>query len=210
MLITIFTRRRKYVAEITSEMIKDLREKTQAGMMDCKKALVETGGDMDKAVEILRKKGLASADKKMGREVTQGIIASYVHNNKKIGVLVELKTVTDFVARNEEFEALGKELCMQIAAANPLYVGIEDVPEDVIGKEREIYREQMKDSGKPANVIDKIVDGKLNKFYTDVCLLEQEFIKDQGVKIKDLIKQKIAAFGENIEVGRFVRYQIGM
>lgn len=198
------------MAEITSEMIKDLREKTQAGMMDCKKALVETGGDMDKAVEILRKKGLASADKKMGREVTQGIIASYVHNNKKIGVLVELKTVTDFVARNEEFEALGKELCMQIAAANPLYVGIEDVPEDVIGKEREIYREQMKDSGKPANVIDKIVDGKLNKFYTDVCLLEQEFIKDQGVKIKDLIKQKIAAFGENIEVGRFVRYQIGM
>jgi len=198
------------VAEITSEMIKELREKTQAGMLDCKKALVETGGDMDKAVEFLRKKGLASADKKMGREVTQGIIASYIHNNKKIGVLVELLTVTDFVARNDAFEELGKELCMQVAAASPMYVKIEDVPADVIEKEREIYREQMKDSGKPANVIEKIIDGKLNKFYSDVCLLEQEFIKDPAVKIKDLIKQKIAVFGENIEVGKFIRYQIGM
>jgi elongation factor Ts len=198
------------VADITSEMIKELREKTQAGMLECKKALVETGGDMDKAVEMLRKKGLASADKKMGREVTQGIVATYVHTNKKIGVLIELLTVTDFVARNEEFELLAKEICMQIAAVSPLYVKIEDVPKDVIDKEREIYREQMKDSGKPANVIEKIVDGKLNKFYTDVCLLEQEFIKDPAVKIKDLIKQKIATFGENIEVGRFVRYQIGM
>lgn len=196
--------------EITSEMIKELREKTQAGMLDCKKALVETNGDMDKAVEMLRKKGLASADKKMGREVTQGIIASYVHTNKKIGVLIELLTVTDFVARNEEFEALAKELCLQIAAVNPLYIKKEDVPKEVIDKEREIYREQMKDSGKPANVIEKIVDGKLNKFYTDVCLLEQEYIKDSSVRIKDLIKQKIAAFGENIEVGRFMRYQIGM
>jgi len=179
-------------------------------MLDCKKALVETGGDMDKAVEFLRKKGLASADKKMGREVTQGIIASYIHNNKKIGVLVELLTVTDFVARNDAFEELGKELCMQVAAASPMYVKIEDVPADVIEKEREIYREQMKDSGKPANVIEKIIDGKLNKFYSDVCLLEQEFIKDPAVKIKDLIKQKIAVFGENIEVGKFIRYQIGM
>ena len=198
------------MAEITSEMIKELREKTQAGMLDCKKALVETGGDMDKAVEFLRKKGLASADKKMGREVTQGIIASYIHNNKKIGVLVELLTVTDFVARNDAFEELGKELCMQVAAASPMYVKIEDVPADVIEKEREIYREQMKDSGKPASVIEKIIDGKLNKFYSDVCLLEQEFIKDPAVKIKDLIKQKIAVFGENIEVGKFIRYQIGM
>jgi elongation factor Ts len=198
------------VAEITGDMIKELREKTQAGMLDCKKALVEMNGDMDKAVEMLRKKGLASADKKMGREVTQGIIASYVHSNNKIGVLLELLTVTDFVARNEGFEGLAKDICMQIAAANPLYVKIEDVPREVIEKEREIYREQMKDSGKPANVVDKIVDGKLNKFYTDVCLLEQEFIKDSAVKIKDLIKQKIAVFGENIEVGKFTRYQIGM
>lgn len=198
------------MSEITSVMIKELREKTQAGMLDCKKALVETSGDMDKAVEMLRKKGLASADKKMGREVTQGIVASYIHTNKKIGVLIELLTVTDFVARNEAFEALAKELCMQIAAVNPLYIRIEDVPKEVVEKECEIYREQMKDSGKPANVIEKIVDGKLNKFYTDVCLLEQEFIKDSSVRIKDLIKQKIAAFGENIEVGRFIRYQIGL
>jgi len=197
------------VAEITGDMIKELREKTQAGMLDCKKALVETNGDMDKAVEMLRKKGLASADKKMGREVTQGIVASYVHSNNKIGVLLELLTVTDFVARNEGFGELAKDICMQIAAANPLYVKIEDVPKDVIEKEREIYREQMKDSGKPANVIEKIIDGKLNKFYTDVCLLEQEFIKDSAVKIKDLIKQRIATFGENIEVGKFTRYQIG-
>jgi len=197
------------VAEITGDMIKQLRDKTQAGMLDCKKALVETGGDMDKAVELLRKKGLASADKKMGREVTQGIIASYIHSNKKIGVLLELRTVTDFVARNEEFDALARELCMQVAASNPLYISIDDVPKEVVEKEREIYREQMKDSGKPANVVEKIVDGKLAKFYTDVCLLEQDYIKDPGVKIKDLIKQKIAAFGENIEVGRFVRYQIG-
>jgi len=198
------------VAEITGDMIKELREKTQAGMLDCKKALVETNGDMDKAVEMLRKKGLASADKKMGREVTQGIVASYVHSNNKIGVLLELLTVTDFVARNEGFGELAKDICMQIAAANPLYVRIEDVPKEVIDKEREIYREQMKDSGKPANVIEKIIDGKLNKFYADVCLLEQEFIKDSAVKIKDLIKQKIAAFGENIEVGKFTRYQIGI
>ncbi len=196
--------------EITGDMIKELREKTQAGMMDCKKALVETKGDMDKAVEILRKKGLASADKKMGREVTQGIVGSYIHSNKKIGVLLELLTVTDFVARNQEFEALTKEICMQIAAANPQYVRIEDVPKEVVDKEREIYREQMKDSGKPQNVVEKIVEGKLNKFYSEACLLEQEYIKDQGVKIKDLIKQKIAAFGENIEIGKFVRFQIGM
>ena len=178
--------------------------------MDCKKALVETSGDMDKAVVILRKKGLASADKKMGREVTQGIVASYIHSNKKIGVLLELLTVTDFVARNEEFESLSKELCMQIAAVNPQYIKIEDIPKEVIDKEREIYREQMKDSGKPQNVIEKIVDGKLNKFYADICLLEQEYIKDPKVKIRDLIKNKIAAFGENIEIGRFIRYQIGM
>jgi elongation factor Ts len=197
------------VGDVTSEMIKELREKTQAGMLDCKKALVETGGDMEKAVVILRKKGLASAEKKMGREVSQGIIASYIHSNKKIGVLLELLTVTDFVARNDEFERLAKELCMQIAAANPLYIRVEEVPGEVVEKEREIYREQMKDSGKPQNVIEKIIDGKLNKFYTDVCLLEQEYIKDSSVKIKDLIKQKIAAFGENIEIGRFERYQIG-
>lgn len=197
------------MAEITSEMIKELREKTQAGMLDCKKALADTGGDMEKAVELLRKKGLASADKKMGRQASEGIIASYIHNNTKLGVLLELKTVTDFVAKNDDFHVLAKEICMQIAASNPLYVSVEDVPVTVIEKEKEIYREQMKDSGKPDNVIEKIVEGKLSKFYQDVCLLEQDYIKDQGVKIKDLIKEKIAQYGENIEVGKFSRFQIG-
>jgi len=197
------------VAEVTSNMIKELRDKTQAGMVDCKKALVENDGDIDKAVEYLRKKGLASADKKMGREVTEGIVASYIHSNSKIGVLIELKCATDFVARNEEFVNLAKEIAMQIAAANPLYVKPEDVPADIIEKEKEIYREQMKNSGKPDNVIEKIVEGKLTKFYSEVCLLEQEFIKDSAVKIQDLIKQKIAVFGENIEVGKFSRFQIG-
>ena len=197
------------MAEVSSDMIKTLREKTQAGMLDCKKALIETNGDMEKAVEFLRKKGLASADKQMGREASEGIIASYIHGNSKIGVLLELRTVTDFVARNPEFQELAKELCMQIAAANPLYVSIEDVPAEVLEKEKEIYREQMKDSGKPENVIEKIVEGKLSKFYSDVCLLEQEYIKESKVVIKDLIKEKIAVFGENIAVGRFSRFQIG-
>jgi elongation factor Ts len=191
-------------------MIKELRDKTQAGMMDCKKALTETDGDMEKAVEFLRKKGLASADKKMDREVTEGIVASYIHNNNKIGVLIELKTMTDFVARNEDFKELARELAMQIAAANPLYVSPEEVPAEVVEKEKEIYREQMKDSGKPENVIEKIVEGKLQKFYSEVCLLEQEFIKDGSIKIKDLIKEKIATFGENIAVGKFARFQIGL
>ncbi len=198
------------MAEVTSAMIKELRDKTQAGMMDCKKALVETGGDMEKAVDYLRIKGLASADKKMGREVSEGVVASYIHSNNKLGVLVELKTVTDFVARNENFQELGRELAMQIAASNPLYVSVEDVPADVIEKEKIIYREQMKDSGKPENVIEKIVEGKLQKYYSEVCLLEQEFIKDGSIKIKDLIKEKIAIFGENIEVGKFSRFQIGL
>lgn len=197
------------MAEITSAMIKELRDKTQAGMMDCKKALQENDGDMQAAVDFLRKKGLASADKKMGREAGEGIVASYIHSNNKVGVLLELKTVTDFVARNPEFSELAKDLCMQVAAAIPEYVSIEDVPEDVIAREKDIYREQMKDSGKPDNVIEKIIEGKLNKFYTEVCLLEQGFIKDDKIVIKDMIKEKIATFGENIEVGKFTRYQIG-
>jgi len=198
------------VAEVTSEMIKELREKTQAGMVDCKKALVETSGDMEKAVDFLRKKGLASADKKMGREVTEGIVASYIHSNSKIGVLVELKCATDFVARNEDYVTLAKEIAMQIAAANPLYVSLEEVPAELVEREKDIYREQMKSSGKPENVVEKIIEGKLAKYYSEICLLEQEYIKDGSVKIKDLIKQKIAIFGENIEVGKFARFQIGM
>ena len=198
------------MAEVTSEMIKELREKTQAGMVDCKKALVETGCDMEKAVDFLRKKGLASADKKMGREVTEGIVASYIHSNSKIGVLVELKCATDFVARNDDFVILAKELAMQIAAANPLFIKTVDVPAELVEREKDIYREQMRSSGKPENVVEKIIEGKLAKYYSEICLLEQEYIKDGSVKIKDLIKQKIAVFGENIEVGKFARFQIGM
>ena len=197
------------MSEITTEMIKNLREKTQAGMLDCKKALIEVNGDMDKAVELLRKKGLAAANKRMGREASEGIVASYIHNNQKIGVLLQLHSVTDFVAKNDDFQELAKEICLQIAATNPLYVDIKDVPEEVVEKEKDIYREQMKDSGKPDNVIEKIIEGKISKFYSEVCLLEQEFIKDSNVKIKDLIKEKIATYGENIEVGKFSRFQIG-
>jgi elongation factor Ts len=198
------------VAEVTSEMIKELRDKTQAGMVDCKKALIETNGDMEKAIDLLRKKGLATAAKKMGTETTEGIIASYIHSNGKIGVIVELKSVTDFVAKNEEFVTLAKEIAMQIAASSPLFVSPEQVPAEMVEREKEIYKEQMKDSGKPENVIEKIVEGKLAKYYSEICLLEQEYIKDGSIKIKDLIKQKIAAFGENIEVGRFSRFQIGV
>jgi elongation factor Ts len=197
------------VAEVTSEMIKELREKTQAGVLDCKKALVECDGDIEKAADFLRKKGLARATKKMGRTASEGIISSYIHSNSKIGVLLELNCETDFVAKNADFQELSKELCMQIAATNPLYIDVDNIPSEEIEREKEIYREQLKDSGKPENVLDKIVDGKLKKYYSEVCLLEQEYIKDSGVIIKELIKGKIATYGENISVGRFARYQIG-
>ncbi len=197
------------MAEITSELIKELREKTQAGMLDCKKALVENSGDLEKAADYLRKKGLASASKKMGRSANEGIVSSYIHSNSKIGVLLELNCETDFVARNSDFQDLAKELCLQVAASNPLYVSVEDIPAQELEREKDIYREQIKDSGKPEQVIEKIVEGKMKKFYSDVCLLEQEYIKDQKVLIKDLVKNKIATYGENISVSRFIRYQIG-
>lgn len=197
------------MAEITSDMIKELREKTLAGMLDCKKALTECSGDMEKAVDYLRKKGLASAGKKAGREAKEGIVASYIHLNGKIGVLLELNCETDFVAKNAEFQALAKDLCMQVAAANPLYVSEDEVPAENVQREREIYREQMKDSGKPAEVLEKIIDGKMKKYYSEVCLLDQEYIKDPKVIIKDLVKNLISTIGENITVGRFSRFQIG-
>jgi elongation factor Ts len=190
-------------------MIKELREKTQAGMLDCKKALVECGGDMEKAVEYLRKKGLASANKRMGREAREGIIASYIHTNSKLGVLLELNCETDFVAKNADFHELAKEISMQVAASSPLYVDIDDVPAEELEKEKDIYRDQMKDSGKPEQVVEKIVEGKLKKYYQEVCLMEQEYIKDPKLTIRDLVKNKIATYGENITVGRFVRYKIG-
>ncbi len=197
------------MAEITSEMIKELRARTQVGMLECKKALVECGGDIEKAIDYLRKKGIASAGKKEGRETREGIVATYIHGNNKIGVLIELNCETDFVAKNGDFRELAKELCMQVAASNPLYIKPEDVPAAEVEREKEIYRDQMKDSGKPANVIEKIIEGKLHKFYSDICLIEQGYIRDPKVIIKDIIKNKIATYGENISVGRFVRYQIG-
>jgi len=178
-------------------------------MLDCKKALVETGGDLEKAAELLRKKGLASANKRVDRVAKEGIIASYIHGNAKLGVLLELNCETDFVARNEDFQGLAKELCMQVAAANPLYVDIEDVPAEELEKEKGIYREQMKDSGKPDNVVEKIIEGKLKKYYSEVCLLEQPYIKDDKVVVRELVKDKIAVYGENITVGRFTRFKIG-
>lgn len=195
--------------EVSTELIKELRERTQAGVLDCKKALVECKGDLDKSAELLRKRGLAAASKKSGRTASEGVIASYIHSNAKIGVLLELNCETDFVAKNEDFRELSKDICMQIAASNPLYIDIDNVPQEEIDKEKEIYREQLKDSGKPDNVIEKIIEGKLKKYYAEVCLLEQQYIKDSSLTVQDLIKNKIATYGENITVGRFIRYQIG-
>ncbi len=197
------------MAEVTSDLIKTLRERTQVGIMECKKALIECGGDIEKSIDYLRKKGIASASKKESREAKEGIIATYIHGNSKLGVMLELNCETDFVAKNEDFKELGKELCMQVAASMPLYVSIEEIPAAELEREREIHREQMKDSGKPANVLEKIIDGKMNKFYSQNCLLEQEYIRDPKVIIKDLIKEKIAKYGEKITVSRFARYKIG-
>lgn len=195
--------------EISAQMVKELRERTGAGMMDCKNALMEAEGDFEKAIEILRKKGLAKAAKKAGRATNEGLIISYVHHNGKIGVLVELNCETDFVARTDEFKALGNKIAMHIAAMSPRWVTREEVPADVIEKEKEIYREQLKDSGKPVQVIEKIIEGKLESFYQENCLLEQKYALDQTVTIKEMIQQAIAKIGENIQVSRFVRLQIG-
>ena len=193
---------------ISSEMVRDLREKTGAGMLDCKNALSESKGDFQKAVILLRQKGLASAAKKVGRTASEGIIGSYIHMGK-IGVMVEMNCETDFVARTDDFKQLVKDIAMHIAAANPLYLSREDVPQNIMEQEREIYRAQIAD--KPQHVIEKIVEGKLKKFYSDNCLLEQIFIKDPGQKqkIKDLIAENVARLGENIVIRRFVRFQLG-
>ena len=189
------------------DKVKQLREKTNAGMMDCKTALTEAGGDMDKAVEVLRKKGISLATKKSSRATNQGAVASYIHMNGKIGVLVEVNCETDFVARNEEFKAFVKDLTMQIAAADPAYLNKEDVPENVLKKEAEIIKEQNKN--KPKEALEKIVEGKLNSFYQQTCLMEQPFIKDPKTYVKDLLTAVIAKTGENIIVRRFTRYQLG-
>jgi len=193
---------------ISSEMIRDLREKTGAGVLDCKKALAESNGDLDKAVSVLRQKGLATAAKKAGRSASEGSIGSYIHMGK-IGTMVEINCETDFVARTDAFKELVKDVAMQVAAANPSYLSIEDVPQNVLEQEKEIYRAQVTD--KPLKVIEKILEGKLEKFYIENCLLEQVFIKDteQKKRIKDLIAENVARLGENIIIRRFVRFQLG-
>jgi elongation factor Ts len=193
---------------ISSEMVKDLREKTGVGMMDCKKALSESNGNFEKAVNLLRQKGLATAVKRAGRTASEGIVGSYIHMGK-IGVMVEMNCETDFVARTDDFKELVKDIAMHVAAANPSYLSRENVPQDVIEQEKEIYRAQITD--KPQHVIEKIVEGKLEKFYSDTCLLEQIFIKDpeQKKKINDLIAEKVVRLGENIVIRRFVRFQLG-
>jgi elongation factor Ts len=195
------------MSDVSPTLVKQLREKTNAGMMDCKKALVEAGGDLEKAEDILRKKGIASASKKASRSVKEGVVASYIHLQGKVGVLVEVNCETDFVAKNDIFREFVKDLTLHIAAAHPIYVVRDEVPEAVIEREREIYREQVK--GKPANVVEKIVDGKLEKFYGSVCLLDQAFIKDPDKTIKDLVASKIAELGENIVIRRFARFAVG-
>ena len=177
--------------------------------MDCKNALTEVDGDIEKAVEFLRKKGLATAQKRAGRALNEGIIQSYIHMTGKLGVLVEVNCETDFVAKNEDFQEFAKNIAMHIAASNPLGITPEDVPNDVIEKEKEIYRAQALDMGKPENVVDKIVEGKLNKFYEESCLLNQPYVRDTNISIADLLNEQIAKIGENISIKRFVRYQIG-
>ena len=193
-----------------SGLVKDLRQKTGAGIMDCKQALVESDDDVDKAIDWPRQKGLASAGKKMGRATNEGVIASYIHAGSKVGVLIEVNCETDFVARNDEFKALVKDILLQIAAnKETLYVRREDVPQAVAEKELQIYRGQAKELGKPQTTWEKIAAGKLEKFYQDTCLVEQPFIKDPSLKIADILTQKIAKIGENISVRRFTRYQLG-
>src|SRR5262245_39628998 len=197
------------MATITADQVKQLRDKTGAGMMECKAALTEASGDQEKAVELLRKKGLASAAKRAGRATSNGVVGSYIHMGGKVGVLVEVNCETDFVARTEDFQTLVKELSLHIAAADPKYVRREDVPADVLEKEREIYRSQFADSGKPANVIEKIVDGKLGSFYSQTVLVDQPSVRDPNVSIAQMIAQASAKTGENITVSRFARFKVG-
>jgi len=195
--------------EIPAGAIKELRQRTGVGVLDCKKALVECAGNVDEAIDFLRKKGLAKAAKRAGRETTEGLITSYIHPGGKIGVLVDINCETDFVARTEDFQNLAKDIAMHIAAMNPVAIGREEVPPEVIEKEKEILRAEAATSGKPEKVVEKIVEGRLEKFFTEQCLLEQAYIKNPEITVKDLIHDMIAKVGENIAVRRFTRYQLG-
>ena len=194
---------------ISASLVKELRERTGAGMMDCKKALTETGGDMEKAVVYLREKGLAAAAKKAGRIAAEGLIESYIHGVGKLGVLVEVNCETDFVALTDEFKALARDIAMQIAAAKPEFVSREEVPTEMLEKEKEILRAQAINEGKPEKIADKMVEGRIEKYYKDVCLLEQPFVKDTNLTVQQLLTEKIAKIGENISIRRFVRYELG-
>jgi elongation factor Ts len=195
--------------EITADKVKELRERTGIGMMECKSALSECGCDMDKAIEILRKKGHARAEAKASRAAKEGLVGSYIHMNGRIGVLIEVNCESDFVARNCEFQELVKELGMQIAAAKPRYISSSDVPEDLVAQEKEIIKAQLGDMKKPPEIMEKIVQGKLGKFFAEVCLLDQPYIREDKIKVRDLITRLVAKVGENIKVGRFARYEIG-
>ena len=194
--------------EITAAMVKELRSQSGAGIMECKSALKETQGDLEEAITFLRKKGLAKADKKSDRQTSEGVIGSYIHQGGKVGVMLELNCETDFVANTPDFQILVKDIAMHIAAAKPRFASREEVTEEVLEKEREIFAHQAKESGKPENIIEKIVTGKMEKFYEENCVLEQPFIKDTNVTIGELIKQKIALLGENINIGQFSRFEI--
>ncbi|MFQ5432025.1 MAG: translation elongation factor Ts [Nitrospinota bacterium] len=194
---------------VSAKMVRDLREMSGAGIMDCKEALKESGSDIDSAIDYLRKKGLSKAAKKAGRQATEGIISSYIHSGGKIGVLLEINCETDFVARNEVFQNLVKDIAMHIAAVNPSYISPEDVPAEEVEKEKEILTEQAKESGKPDKVIPKIVEGRLSKFFEEKCLLNQKFVKDPDIVVEELLKSKISELGENIIVRRFDRFQLG-
>src|SRR5438105_2732020 len=195
--------------QIDAKHVKDLREKTGAGMMDCKNALIESKGDMEAAIVVLRKKGLASAQKKASRIAAEGMIGHYIHSGGKLGVLVEVNSETDFAARSDDFQALVKDIAMHIAAQNPLYVRREDVPAEVIEKEKEIYKDQARASGKPANIVDKIAEGKLESYYEMACLYDQKFVKDPNITVKELINNLVSRIGENIQVRRFARFKTG-
>ena len=195
--------------EVSASMVKDLREKTGAGMMDCKKALAEAGGSFEKAVDYLRQKGLATAARRAGKVASEGQIGSYVHAGGKLGVMLEVNCETDFVAKTDDFRAFAKDMAMHIAASNPLYIQRENVPPEALEREREIYRAQARDARKPEKIMEKIVEGKLEKYYGEVCLLEQPFVKDPDRTVQDLLNELIAKLGEKVEVRRFMRFQVG-
>ena len=194
---------------VDAKTVKSLRDKTGAGMMDCKKALAETGGDMEKAIVYLREKGIAAASKKSGRATKEGRITTYIHPGDKLGVLLEVSCETDFVAKGEQFIEFTRDIAMHIAAAAPQFLSQEDIPEDVLEQERNIYRTQALNDGKPEKIVDKIVEGRISKFASEVCLLDQPFVKDDKVKIRDFVKNGIATFGENISIARFARFKLG-